>query len=92
MVKLKLLKVRLKSAHNDFKTGIICKISFILGIILFLIYLIDKITSIFNFDDNLLGIIIAFVILFFGVGLLLFFISCQFSKLSKIADEIENTE
>lgn len=36
--------------------------------------------------------IIAFSIVFLGVGIILYFFHIQFAKLSKIADEIENEE
>ena len=36
--------------------------------------------------------IIAFSIVFLGVGIILYFFHLQFAKLSKIADEIENEE
>lgn len=35
---------------------------------------------------------IAFSILLLGVGFILYFLHCQFAKLAKIADEIENEE
>ena len=35
---------------------------------------------------------IAFSIIFLGVGVILYFFQCQFAKLAKIADEIECDE
>jgi len=34
--------------------------------------------------------IIAFSIMFLGIGFILYFLHCQFAKLAEIADEIEN--
>jgi len=84
------MKIKLKSAYDDFKTGFCGKIFFISGSLLLFIYIFEKITHIFQFGEHILGIFLAFIILFFGVGLLVFFISCQFAKLSHIANDVEN--
>jgi len=94
------------SAHEDFRTGIFCKFSLFLGFFLLLFYVFLKIISSFigqnntgfyqiiynlsqsNFADS----IIAFSIVFLGIGFILYFFHLQFVKLSKIADEIENEE
>jgi len=39
-----MVKIKYFSVYNDFKTGLFCKISFILGFILLIIYAIIKIT------------------------------------------------
>jgi len=36
--------------------------------------------------------ILAFSIIFFAIGVILYFFYCQFAKLAKIADEIEKLE
>jgi hypothetical protein len=45
-----------------------------------------------NLSDDTTGTILAFSILCIGLGLISYFFSCQFAKLSKIAEEIENDE
>jgi len=101
-----MFKERHFSVRNDFRTGIFCKLSLFLGFFLLLFYAFLKIISLFigqndtgflqtiynlsksSVDDS----IIAFSIVFLGVGFILYFFHLQFVKLSKIADEIENEE
>jgi Zn-dependent protease with chaperone function len=85
-------KKHLFSAHNDFKTGIFCKVFLILGCILFIIYLVETLLHIIGLSDDSIGILLAFVILSFGLGLILYFFSRQFTKLSQIAEEVEQDE
>ena len=94
------------STHNDFRTGYFCKLSLFLGIVLLIFYVFLKVISLVM-DQNNTGFlqsfyelsqsgvadsIIAFSIVFLGVGIILYFFHIQFAKLSKIADEIENEE
>ena len=71
------------------KTSPTCIILLALGIILLLFYIIDSLTQIFGINSSTLGTILAFAIILIGVGLILYFFSCQFNKLATIADEIE---
>jgi hypothetical protein len=87
-----MFKKRNISVYSDMKTGLLCKFFFIIGLILLMFYIIQSTVPIVDIGENILGSILAFVILFLGLGLLLFFISCQFSKLAKIAEEIEKEE
>jgi putative exporter of polyketide antibiotics len=101
-----MFKKRYFSAHSDFKTGIFCKISFFIGIILLISVIIIFIMSfifgsessgiteqIYNLSQSkLINTILAISILFIGTSIILYFFNCQFSKLSKIADEIEKDE
>ena len=101
-----MLKERHFSARNDFRTGIFCKLSLFLGFFLLLFYVFLKIISLFIGQNNtgfiqtiydlsqssVADSIIAFSIVFLGVGFILYFFHLQFVKLSKIADEIENEE
>ena len=101
-----MFKERRFSAHEDFKTGIFCKLSLFLGFFLLLFYVFLKIISLFIGQNNtgfiqaiydlsqssVADSIIAFSIVFLGVGFILYFFHLQFVKLSKIADEIENEE
>jgi len=101
-----MFKKRYFSAHSDFKTGFLCKLAFFLGIVL-LIVSIFFIASSFLIDEGSQGFyqqiydfsqttypnsILAFSIIFFAVGFILYFFYCQFAKLAKIADEIEKGE
>jgi Zn-dependent protease with chaperone function len=85
-------KKHLFSVHNDFKTGIFCKFFLILGCILFIIYLIEILLHLIGLSDDSIGIILAFAILSLGLGLILYFFSRQFTKLSQIAEEVEQDE
>jgi hypothetical protein len=101
-----MFKERRFSAHEDFRTGIFCKLSLFLGIFLLIFYVFLKIISLFIGQNNtgfiqtiydlsqssVADSIIAFSIVFLGVGFILYFFHLQFVKLSKIADEIENEE
>lgn len=84
-----MVKKRYFSAHSNFKTGIMYKIFFILGFILLIIYLMDLFLHFFEPGESVSGVLLALSILFIGGSFLLFFVSCQFAKLAKIADEIE---
>ena len=94
------------SVHSDFKTGITCKFAFFLGILLLIIFVFFKISS-FLIDSGSAGVlqpvydfsqttypdsILAFSIISFFIGFILYFFHCQFAKLAKIADEIEKGE
>ena len=101
-----MFKKRYFSAHDDFKTGFFCKISLFLGLVLLLIS-IFFIVSGFIIGDNSSGFVkqiydfsqtnypnslLAFSIILFAISIILYFFYCQFSKLAKIADEIEKAE
>ena len=101
-----MIKERRFSPHQNFKTEIFFKISILLGIILLIFYLIlqliDYLTE--KTDSGLISIIqnlahssiaetiLAFAIILIGLGLISYFFYVQFSKLSKITDEIEKIE
>lgn len=80
------------SAHNDFKTGFFCKFFLILGCILFIIYIVEILVHPIGLRDDGIGTILAFAILGLGSGLILYFFSRQFAKLSQIAEEVEHDE
>ena len=94
------------SVHSDFKTGITCKFAFFLGTILLIIFGFFKISSfligsgssgvlqpIYDFSQTTYpDSILAFSIISFFIGFILYFFHCQFAKLAKIADEIEKEE
>lgn len=80
------------SAHSDLKTGVLCRFFLIIGCILFIIYALETLLHLLSVNEDVNGIILAFSILFLGLGLIAYFFSCQFAKLSKIADEVEHDE
>lgn len=84
-----MVRKRIFSVYSDFKTGFLCRLFLILGVIFLIMSIILHFTSLISLDENTKGAIIAFTILFFGLGILVYFISCQFTKLAKIAEEIE---
>jgi hypothetical protein len=85
-------KKHLFSAHSDLKTGFLCRFFLILGCILFLLYAVEALLHPLGLGETTTGTILAFAILILGLGCILYFFSCQFSKLSQIAKEIENDE
>ncbi len=87
-----MVKKHLFSAHSDLKTGFLCKFFLILGVLLIILYLVEFFAHPLQLSDDATGTILAFAILFIGLGLISYFFSCQFAKLSKIADDIENDE
>jgi len=101
-----MFKKRYFSVKSDFKTGILCKFAFFLGI-LSLIVSIFFIISSFLIDSGSTGFLqdiydfsqttypqslLAISIIFFAFGFILYFFHYQFAKLAKIADEIEKGE
>jgi hypothetical protein len=87
-----MVKKHIFSAHSDLKTGFFSKLFLILGVILLFIYLVEFAAHPLGLSEDLNGTILAFAILCIGLGLISYFFSCQFSKLSKIAEEIEADE
>lgn len=87
-----MVKKHIFSAHTDLKTGFLCKFFLILGFLLILLYLVEFFAHPLQLSDDANGTILAFAILFIGLGLISYFFSCQFAKLSKIAKDVENDE
>lgn len=99
------MKKRNISVKSDFKTGFFYKFCLMLGIVLLIIYLSLMTIPLFIggkegtsqlfyelSQSDVSGSILAFSIIFLGVGVILYFFHCQFAKLAKIADEIEKDE
>ena len=80
------------SAHSDLKTGFLCRFFLIIGCILFIFYAVEAAAHPLQLGDDTTGTVLAFSILFLGLGLISYFFSCQFAKLSKIAEEVEKDE
>jgi hypothetical protein len=87
-----MVKKHIFSAHTDMKTGFFCKFFLILGCIFLILYIVEVVAHPLNLSDDMTGTILAFTILFIGLGLIAYFFACQFAKLSKIAEEVENDE
>jgi len=85
-----MLKKRNISVYSDFKTGFFCKFFLLLGLILLIFYVIQWIIPLIAINENILGIILAFSILFLGMGIIAYFFNCQFAKLAEIAEEVEH--
>jgi hypothetical protein len=99
-----MLMKKYRSAYYDFRTGFLYKISLTIGFFLLFIYIFLKVSSLFLSENssgffnsiyyvsqsNYSGSIIALSILFLSIGIILYFFHRQFSKLAKIAKEIEN--
>lgn len=85
-------KKHLFSVHSDLKTGFFCKFFLVLGVILVVLYLVLIFLHPIALSDDTVGTILAFAILFLGVGCILYFFTCQFAKLSQIAEEVESDE
>ena len=103
---IRMFKKRYFSTQNDFKTGFFCKITIFFGLVLLFIFIFSKISAIV-IGENSTGFlkeiydfsqtsypnsIFAFSIILLAIGVILYFFHCQFSKLAKIADEIEKSE
>ena len=98
-----MFKKRYFSTKDDFKTGFLCKFTLFVGIILLIIFIFFKVSSfifgeesqgfvrqIYDFSQSIYpNSILAFSMIFLFVGIVLYFFSCQFAKLAKIAEEIE---
>jgi hypothetical protein len=87
-----MVKKHFFSAHNDLKTGFFCKFFLILGCILLILYVVEIVAHPLNLSNDMTGTILAFTILFVGLGLISYFFAYQFAKLSDIAEEVENDE
>ena len=98
-----MIKDRKYSAKSDFKTGLFFKITFLLGMIFLIIFLILKLISL-TIDKNSTGVLKEFYqisistnldtigalsIVFIGLCIILYFFKKQFNKLAEIAEEIE---
>ena len=101
-----MFKKRYHSVDHNFKTGFLCKFTLFIGIFLLIIFLIITTLSFFannestGFLKSIYDIsnsqtpesIVALSMIFIFVGIILYFLSCQFAKLSDIAHDIETNE
>jgi amino acid transporter len=101
-----MLKKKYYSVYDDLRTGFFYKVLLYLGIILLILFILLKVFSllfsetdvdIFKYlyelsQSSIADSIIAFSIVFIGLGIILYFFFCQFKKLAKIADELEKEE
>ena len=84
-----MIKKRSIPIQRPSKSNLICKSFLLLGVILLIIYIILQLTSSYL---DIANVILAFAILLIGVGGIFYFFHCQFTKLAKIAEEIENED
>jgi uncharacterized membrane protein len=87
-----MVKKHFFSVHSDLKSGFFSKFFLLVGSLLLIFYILESVAHLLNLSSDTNGTILAFAILGIGLGLISYFFSCQFSKLSKIAEEIENDE
>jgi hypothetical protein len=101
-----MFKKRYFSINNGFKTSFCFWIFLILGILFSIIYVFFRIFTFFNGENssgfalelfkfsqtNIFNSILPFSIIFYAVAIIFYFFNCQFIKLAKIADEIENNK
>ena len=83
-----MLKKRYFSAKYDFKTGFLCKFAIFLGILFLVISGIFLGISEFSgtsYPESFL----ALSVIMFAIGIIMYFLHCQFVKLGKIVDEVE---
>lgn len=99
-----MIKKRFFSIHQDFKTGLLCKLFLLIGIILLLVFIFIKVATLFVGEDSTgfarqiydfsqssyPNSILAISIIILAVAVIFYFFYCQFVKLGKIADEIED--
>lgn len=98
-----MFKKRPVSVYDDLKTGFLSKFFLLIGILLLIVYVFFKgyslligknvsglPLSIYYFSQSsYIDSILAFSIIFIGLGIITYFIHRQFIKLAEIASEIE---
>jgi hypothetical protein len=84
-----MIKTRTISPYYDFKTGFLSKLFILIGIILVIFYVLS---FLFSYFETIISAILAFSILFIGLGIIFYFMSLQFAKLAQIAKEIETLQ
>jgi len=86
------VKKHVFSVHSDLKTGLACKIFLVVGGVLLIIYFLQITFHVLPIGPSTEGTLLAFAILFLGAALISYFFFCLFTKLSHIAEDIENDE
>ena len=101
-----MFKKRYFSTSHNFKTGLLCKLFIILGIILLAFSIFFVVVSLV-LDDSAAGFsgqlydasvstmpesLLSLAIISIAIGVIMYFFYCQFAKLEQIADEIEKGE
>ena len=98
-----MIKERHFSVNDDFRTGFFSKIFFIIAFIIFLVVIFSVIVGLIfpTATSGIIGLIVgiaqsstidilvAFLIITLGIGVILFFFRRQFGKLDEIAKEFE---
>ena len=101
-----MFKKRYFSVKHNFKTGLLCKLFIILGIILLAFAIFFTVIGLV-LDDSSAGLLkelydtasstvpeslLSLAIISIAVGVIMYFFYCQFAKLEQIAEEIEKGE
>ena len=101
-----MLKERYFPVNYDFRTWLYFKLFLFFGILFSAIYVFFKIISLIIGENNsgfilelfkfsqtdILNSFLPFSIIFYAIAVIFYYFNYQFSKLEKIADEIENSE
>ena len=101
-----MIKKKYHPTKHDFKTGFFYKLSLYFGIFLLIISAILLLFSIFLTEDSsgflkdiyilshgtAVESIAALSIIFIAIGLIIYFLHCQFIKLDEIAKDIEKSD
>jgi len=80
------------SVYNDLRTHTGALVILGIGVVFLVATILQAAFHVFSPAEDLAGILVAVTMLFFGMGLILFFFSRMFKRLADIASEIENDE
>ncbi|RLF29593.1 MAG: hypothetical protein DRN05_01355 [Thermoplasmata archaeon] len=77
------------SVYSDLKTGFFSKLFLSIGFSLVILFIVIKTFFLDLIGEDVLNIMIAFSIIFLGLGFIIYFFYFQFKRLADIAREIE---
>jgi hypothetical protein len=80
------------SVYSDLRTHTGALVLLGIGVVFLVATVLQAAFHVFSPAEDLAGILVAVTMLFFGMGLILYFFSRMFKKLADIATEIENDE
>ena len=72
------------------RTWFVSEVLIVLGLLFLFLFLEEYIFHWLSFDKHGGEVLLAFAILFLGIGFFVLFLAWQFSKLAHIAEEVEN--
>ncbi|MEM0493454.1 MAG: hypothetical protein QXS02_05840 [Candidatus Thermoplasmatota archaeon] len=82
-----MIKKRIIDFRNISIFSLLSRLLLLVGVLLTFSFVFLRFVLMCSYES---GIVLAFSILFIGVGLLLYFFHIQFRKLSRIAEEVES--